>query len=61
MPSAAYYRAEAHRCRTLARGEPDAAAAPRLRKMAEEYDLIAEAVEDSDARRVATHLRQTAR
>jgi hypothetical protein len=29
--------------------------------MAEEYDLIAEAVEDSDARRVATHLRQTAR
>jgi hypothetical protein len=49
MPSAYYYRNEAERCRRLAaEDQPQSAASGRLRKLAEEYDQLAQAFEASD-------------
>jgi len=45
MTNAQYYRDEAERCRRLALSNPDSVAAPRWRRSAEEYELLAQSME----------------
>lgn len=45
MSSAAYYRAEAERCRELADGSPDAAMGARWRQLSSEYELLAQSLD----------------
>jgi hypothetical protein len=45
MTDAQYYRDEAERCRRLALNNPDSVAAPRWRKSAEEFELLAQSME----------------
>ena len=51
MPNAQYYRDEAERCRRLALSNPDSVAAPRWRRSAEEYELLAQSMEFACAAR----------
>jgi len=44
VSSPAYYRVEAERCRELAKASPDAGMAARWRQLADEYELLAEAL-----------------
>lgn len=46
MPSAAYYRTEANRCRQLANSAQESALATRWRGIAREYDLLADAMDE---------------
>ena len=45
MTDAQYYRDEAERCRRLALCNPESVAAPRWRRSAEEYELLAQSME----------------
>jgi hypothetical protein len=45
MASVAYYRAEAERCRTLAAGTADPAAAARWTRIAQDYENLANSLE----------------
>ncbi len=45
MTNAQYYQDEAERCRRLALSNPDLVAAPRWRRSAEEYELLAQSME----------------
>jgi hypothetical protein len=48
MTTPAYYRGEATKCRTRANADSDAAAAARWRRMAQEYDILADRMEAAD-------------
>jgi hypothetical protein len=45
MTNAQYYRDEAERCRRLALSNPESVAAPRWRRSAQEYELLAQSME----------------
>jgi hypothetical protein len=47
MASASYYRDEAARCRQLAEASPNSPSAPRWRKLAAEYEILAESVAET--------------
>ena len=50
MSSAAYYRAEAGRCRKLAATSPEREMAARWRQLASEYDGLADSLENAERR-----------
>jgi len=54
MASATYYREEAARCRTLAANAPQSAGAGRWRKLADEYEQLAQSFEASERRERAS-------
>jgi hypothetical protein len=61
MPDAAFYRAEAKRCRNLAVSANDAVAAKHWHQMADEYALLAEKMDDVKAHRTPTLTTRAAR